>query len=38
MLTELLPPDARREVLEGQTHMVKAKPLAPVVTRFFTTT
>jgi hypothetical protein len=29
------PPDARRQVLEGQTHMVKAKVVAPVLERFF---
>lgn len=34
-LADLLP-QGRREVVEGQTHMVKAKPLAPIVTRFFT--
>jgi hypothetical protein len=34
-LTELLP-SARREVLEGQTHMVKAKELAPALKRFLT--
>ena len=33
-LTELLP-SARREVLEGQTHMVKAKVFAPSLERFF---
>jgi pimeloyl-ACP methyl ester carboxylesterase len=33
-LTELLP-SARREVLEGQTHMVKPKVLAPALARFF---
>jgi pimeloyl-ACP methyl ester carboxylesterase len=34
-LAELLP-NARREVLEGQTHMVKAKVLAPALKKFFT--
>ena len=33
-LTKLLP-SARREVLEGQTHMVKPKVLAPALARFF---
>jgi pimeloyl-ACP methyl ester carboxylesterase len=28
-------PAARREILEGQTHMVDPKALAPVLTRFF---
>ena len=28
-------PSARREVLEGQTHMVKPKVVAPVLKRFF---
>jgi pimeloyl-ACP methyl ester carboxylesterase len=34
-LAELLP-SARREVLDGQTHMVKPKVLAPALKRFFT--
>jgi pimeloyl-ACP methyl ester carboxylesterase len=32
-LPELLP-NAQRQVLDGQTHMVKAKPLAPALKRF----
>jgi pimeloyl-ACP methyl ester carboxylesterase len=34
-LAEVLP-NARREVLEGQTHMVKPKVVAPAIGRFFT--
>lgn len=34
-LAEVLP-RARRQVLERQTHMVKAKVFAPVLERFFT--
>jgi pimeloyl-ACP methyl ester carboxylesterase len=34
-LAEVLP-RARRQVLEGQTHMVKAKAVAPALERFFT--
>lgn len=30
-----LPPDARRQVLAGQTHMVKATAVAPALKRFF---
>jgi hypothetical protein len=33
-LAELLP-DARRQVLAGQTHMVKATAVAPALKRFF---
>jgi pimeloyl-ACP methyl ester carboxylesterase len=28
-------PNAQRRTLEGQTHMIKAEPLAPVLTEFF---